>query len=72
MNTSREKVIKALRKAKGKGITHWDFATGFALRSRIAELRAVGVEIQTKLEPNDSNNGRHARYILIRENLNDR
>lgn len=68
MNTSREKVIKALRKAKGKGITHWDFANGFALRSRIADLRGQGVEIQTKLEPNDGNNGRHARYILIREN----
>ena len=68
MNTSRDKVIKALRKAKSKGITHWDFANGFALRSRIAELRAVGVEILTKLEPNDNNNGRHARYILIREN----
>lgn len=68
MNASREKVIKALRKAKSKGITHWDFANGFALRSRIADLRGQGVEIQTKLEPNDSNNGRHARYILIREN----
>jgi len=68
VNTSREKVIKALRKAKGKGITHWDFATGFALRSRIADLRGQGVEILTKLEPNDNNNGRHARYILIREN----
>lgn len=68
MNASREKVIKALRKAKSKGITHWDFANGFALRSRIADLRGQGVEIQTKLEPNDNNNGRHARYILIREN----
>lgn len=68
MNASRKKVIKALRKAKSKGITHWDFANGFALRSRIADLRGQGVEIQTKLEPNDSNNGRHARYILIREN----
>lgn len=70
MNDSELVVMKKLRRARGKGITHHDFIAGFALRSRIADLRAKGIDILTKLEKNYRNNGRHARYILIKENKN--
>lgn len=70
MNNGEQIVMTKLRRARGKGITHRDFIAGFALRSRIADLRAKGIDILTKREKNYRNNGRHARYILIKENKN--
>lgn len=70
MNNGEQIVLTKLRRARGKGITHSDFIAGFALRSRIADLRAKGFNIQTTLEKNYRNNGRHAVYKLIKENNN--
>jgi len=36
------------------------------LAARILDLRGMGHEIETILEPNE-NGGRHARYVLIKE-----
>lgn len=45
-------------------VTHQNFARGFALRSRISDLRNVrNIPIKTKLE-SQPNGGKHARYIL--------
>ena len=48
-------------------VTHHNFANGFALRSRISDLRNHrNIEIVTKLESH-ANGGKHARYILKAE-----
>jgi hypothetical protein len=65
METANNKVLNELRRST-MGITHWNFPKGFALRSRIADLRSIGKEIVTKLERNDNNTGKHARYFLIK------
>ncbi len=65
MNQATEKVISALNRRGAEGITHWDFPNGFALRSRIADLRRAGKKIITKMERNNGNRGNHARYFLI-------
>ena len=65
MNDSMQRVLNQFKLHKSKGITHQCFPVGFALRSRIADLRATGYKIVTKLEDNTSNSGRHARYHLI-------
>ena len=67
MKPAMLQVLTKLRSKKNKGITHWDFPSGFALRSRIADLRASGNDILTRLEKNQATNGRHARYYLIKE-----
>ena len=67
MKPAAIQVLKKLRSSKSKGVTHWDFPSGFALRSRISDLRGSGCEIKTNLEKNQANTGRHARYILIKE-----
>lgn len=66
MNNSKQKVLDVLRSKRNQGITHWDFHNGFALRSRIADLRKLGHEIITQMESNDGNSGKHARYFLIK------
>lgn len=66
MNSSEEKVMDALRSKRNQGVTHWDFPNGFALRSRIADLRKMGHKIVTQLESNSGNSGKHARYFLIK------
>jgi len=66
MNNSEQRVIDTLKSNKNKGVTHWDFPNGFALRSRIADLRKLGHKISTRLESNTGNSGRHARYFLIK------
>lgn len=66
MNDSEQRVINAFNRHKSKGITHQLFPAGFALRSRIADLRAKGYRIVTKMEANSDNSGRHARYQLIK------
>ena len=68
MKTNNDRVLSKLKAKKNKGITHWDFPSGFALRSRIADLRSRGYEILTNLEKNADNKGMHARYVLIKEN----
>ena len=75
-NTEKEKkmnrsnwIVMARLKDKGKhGVTYNDFGRGFRLSSRIHELRNSGNEIMTIQEAHEG--GRHARYFLIRENLN--
>jgi len=57
-------VLKAL-KANPNGITVRDFQNGFALRSRISNLRDMGLNIITEYERNASNTGSHGRYRLI-------
>ena len=42
-----------------------DFDNGFALRSRISNLRDMGLRIITEYERNASNTGSHGRYKLI-------
>ncbi len=66
MNDSEQRVLNAFARHKSKGITHQLFPAGFALRSRIADLRAKGFQISTKLEANSNNDGRHARYHLVK------
>lgn len=49
-------------------VTHHNFNNGFALRSRISDLRNIrNIPIKTKLEPH-ANGGKHARYILTTHN----
>jgi hypothetical protein len=67
LKTNNDRVLSKLKRNKNKGITHWDFPSGFALRSRIAELRSRGYQILTNLEKNADNKGRHARYFLMKE-----
>lgn len=66
MNNSAQKVMDTLRQKRTQGVTHWDFPNGFALRSRIADLRRLGHKIITNMESNTNNTGRHARYFLIK------
>ena len=48
-------------------VTHHNFNNGFALRSRISDLRNIRkIPIVTQLEP-QPNGGKHARYILKAE-----
>jgi len=65
MNTSTQRVLKELEYAGSKGITHKNFGVGFALRSRIADLRDMGYEIITKQEDNNHGWGWHGLYVLI-------
>ena len=65
-NTAKQKVYDLLKQRAASGVTHWDFPQGFALRSRISDLRKGGQDILTRLESNNSNPGKHARYILIK------
>ena len=64
-NTAKQKVFDLLKQRAASGVTHWDFPQGFALRSRISDLRKGGQEILTRLETNHSSAGKHARYILM-------
>lgn len=57
-------VLKAL-KENPSGVTAGDFDNGFALRSRISNLRDMGLNIITEYERNASNTGSHGRYRLI-------
>ena len=57
-------VLKAL-KENPSGVTAGDFESGFALRSRISNLRDMGLKIITEYERNASNTGSHGRYKLI-------
>tara|TARA_R110002050_G_C8791739_1_gene502109 strand:+ start:103 stop:324 length:222 start_codon:yes stop_codon:yes gene_type:complete len=57
-------VLKAL-KENPSGVTAGDFASGFALRSRISNLRDMGLKIITEYERNATNTGSHGRYKLI-------
>lgn len=65
MGTAAKKVFDKLKESP-KGITHWDFPRGFALRSRISDLRSKGSEIRTMMEKNTNNTGNHARYVLVK------
>lgn len=65
-DTANNKVLDLLKRRTSTGITHWDFPRGFALRSRISDLRKLGNEILTRLEKNNDGHGQHARYILIK------
>lgn len=67
MSDCIDKVEAALNYYGSAGITHWNFGRGFALRSRIADLRARGCKIVTNMEKNEDGNGHHARYVLIKQ-----
>jgi len=64
-------VMGHLRRKKS-GITQkgdadqWKPAVG-RLAARIKDLREAGHHIETIMEPNTHNRGRHARYVLIKE-----
>jgi|TARA_R110002012_G_scaffold28735_2_gene89847 hypothetical protein len=64
LNQGCEKVLKAL-KENPSGVTAGDFDNGFALRSRISNLRDMGLNIITEYERNSTNTGSHGRYRLI-------
>ncbi len=66
MTPSTAKVLRALRRCKRKGITAHDFPTGFAIRSRIADLTAANYEINRAKDGNSP----LRRYWLIREPKN--
>lgn len=57
-------VLKLLRESGMKGITWDDFPRGFALRSRIADLRKQGYRITTLNERLEGGCIR-ARYVLL-------
>lgn len=59
-------VLRKLQENGMRGITWDDFARGFALRSRISDLRKQGYSITTKGE-RLSNGSVRARYILLEE-----
>lgn len=65
MNSGQLKVLSKLREKGSEGITFDNFARGFALRSRISELR-LNNDIKTVNEKLDSGCYR-ARYFLIDE-----
>lgn len=57
-------VLRKLKDKRSAGITWDDFARGFALRSRISDLRKQGYMIHTDHEHLDGGCIR-ARYILL-------
>lgn len=70
MKPSLLKVINKLREKGRKGATFDDFPKGKDVRKRISELRYMGYELITNLEP-ISNGGKRARYFLIKEPKNN-
>jgi len=60
------KVLAKLREKGSKGVTWDDFSRGFALRSRISDMRSK-MEIRT-INESLNNGGYRARYFLISEN----
>ena len=46
MRPSHQKIIKALKKRKAKGITGAMFPSGFNYNTRISELRFMGYQIK--------------------------
>tara|TARA_R100001377_G_scaffold69476_1_gene44824 strand:+ start:1101 stop:1322 length:222 start_codon:yes stop_codon:yes gene_type:complete len=64
VNQGCQKVLDAL-KENPSGVTAMDFENGFALRSRISNLRDMDHRIITEYERNASNTGSHGRYKLI-------
>ena len=65
MTNSEYKVLSKLREKGSQGVTWDDFPRGFALRSRISDMRPR-MEIRTLNEHLDSGCIR-ARYFLISE-----
>ena len=66
MNQSTERVLKVLRSKGSKGVTFNDFPRGFAIRSRIADLRSTGYTITTEMVTG-RNDVRYACYRLTKE-----
>ena len=66
MPEATERVLQMLIGAGSKGITWDNFPRGFALRSRIADLRKSGYKITTINERLESGSIR-ARYVLLGE-----
>lgn len=64
MPDAKADVLRALREKGMSGVTWDDFSRGFALRSRIADLRREGYQITTVNERLESGCIR-ARYILL-------
>lgn len=64
MKTANEKVLNAMKRNVGKGITTRDFPVGFRLAARIKDLRDLGNDIKTTLI--NEHGMRHARYNLIK------
>lgn len=66
MPEATAETLAMLRKKGGAGVTWDDFERGFALRSRISDLRKQGYKINTKGE-RLSNGSVRARYVLLGE-----
>lgn len=65
---SQNKQILRYLQTHKRGITPIDALNKFGcfrLSARIADLRGLGWDIRTDLEPNVNNEGRHARYFLM-------
>ncbi len=64
MTNGQAKVLRKLRQKGSRGVTFDDFPAGFALRSRISELR-LNNDIHTITEKTKTSY--RARYFLISE-----
>ena len=67
---SQNKQILRYLQTHKRGITPIDALNKFGcfrLSARIADLRGLGWDIRTDMEPNISNDGRHARYFLMED-----
>ena len=62
MNIGCQRVLAKLRRKTRSGVNAFDFNKGFAIRSRIADLRAMGYNIKTELK-----HGKVADYFLLSE-----
>lgn len=65
MPEATQMVLQKLSAAGGRGITWDDFARGFALRSRISDLRKAGHRITTINERLEGGTIR-ARYVMVK------
>jgi len=76
VQTDCHRVARDLKRRTRVGISHRDYPSGFALRSRLSDLRGrkrhllpKGSYIYREMEPNKRNSGKHGRWFL-RKNFN--
>lgn len=67
LHTGAEAVLRKLKERGNKGVTWDNFPRGFALRSRISDLRKKGYQIHTENQklPDLGGGCIRAKYILL-------
>ena len=65
--THKKQILKYLKSHKRglTGLDAWKKFGCYRLGARIFELRQMGYDIRTDLEPNPDGEGHHARYFLM-------